>query len=117
MTRGINHAHYKTNKIYIELKNPSWHIAMTMDSLQSKMWPDDGVRYGRSRNSSHSGLEASLQGKIFLYLSALKNLSADPIMDPSTVTCTMLFLLNKIGFLIPGLELSYLAQQQNSQHY
>jgi hypothetical protein len=55
--------------------------------------------------------------RFFLYLSALKNLSADPIMDPSTVTCTMLFLLNKIGFLIPGLELSYPAQQQNSQHY
>jgi hypothetical protein len=55
------------------------------------MWPGHGVRYGRSRNSSHIGPEASLQGKFFY-------LPADPIMDPSSVTCTMFFLLKKQAF-------------------
>ncbi len=55
----------KQTKFATKLRSPSWHLAMTLDSLQSKMWPGDGVRYGRSRNSSHSGLEAALEGKIF----------------------------------------------------
>jgi hypothetical protein len=63
---------------------------MTLDSLQIRMSPGDGASWGGT--SSNPGLAASLRGKIF------KNLSADPIMDPSNVTCTMYFLLNKKDF-------------------